>query len=795
MNRTLRRVAIGLGIFAAVLLVVATGGFLWLRTSLPMTNGTIALPGLTAPVKVVRNRDGVPHIAAQHADDAYFALGFVHAQDRLWQMEVTRRLGAGRLSEVFGARTLPVDRFVRTFGLYRLAEAQAAAMPKPQRAALDAYVQGVNAFLENRTGALPPEFVALRHTPEPWRAADSIVWSRIMAMRLSRNWRTELLRLRLSEKLTPAQIESLWPEPPNGTPITLGDKKRSAGLPLDRLWQSLPEELAPVDASNAWVLNGNRTATGKPILANDPHLGFSAPVLWYLVRMEAPGLSLTGVTVPGVPLLILGHNSRIAWGMTTTGGDVEDLYLERIDPTDPSRYMTPDGPKPFELREEIIRVKSEDPVALTVRSTRHGPVIDEIVPGAEPEPDLTHVLALASPAFRPDDTTAQALFKINNATSWADFLKAARAFQSPQQNLFFADIKGDIGMIAPGRIPIRSQRDGRTVADGEKAADDWLGFIPFEALPKAHNPSAGIIINANNPLVGPNYPYSITRDWDKGHRAERLVEVLKEADGVTLDDTAALQQDIVSPAARRLLGMLLRAEPNGSDAAAAMALLRSWDHRMSRDRPEPLIYATWMRRLMAALVKDELGDLFDPYNRPRPDFIVSVLTGASQWCDDVTTDAAETCDQRVAQALDDALADLRAKHGADITAWRWGTVHRAVFAHRLFTYVPVLRGLTDISIETDGGDHSVNRGQTSNHDGNPFAHTHGAGYRAVYDLADLDRSRFIIATGQSGNPLSPHYRDQLDRWRRGDFMHLPAKAPDRDEDTAVLVLKPATARR
>ena len=795
MTRTFRRIGLGFAILAAIVLVTAIGGFLWLRTSLPMTSGSVALPGLTAPVNVTRSADGVPHIAAQHADDAYFALGFVHAQDRLWQMEVTRRLGAGRLSEIFGARTLPVDRFVRTFGLYQLAEAQAAAMPKPQRSALDAYVKGVNAFLETRTGALPPEFVALRHQPEPWRAADSIVWSRIMAMRLSRNWRMELLRLRLSETLTPAQIEALWPEPPNGTPITLGDKKRSASLPLDRLWQALPDELAPVDASNAWVLHGSRTKTGKPILANDPHLGFSAPVLWYLVRMEAPGLSLAGATVPGVPLLILGHNGHIAWGMTTTGGDVEDLYLERLDPDDPSRYMTPDGPKPFATRTETIRVKSEDPVTLTVRSTRHGPVIDEIVPGAGLEPDRTHVLALASPAFRRDDTTAQALFKINRAKSWADFIAAARAFQSPQQNLFYADVEGNIGMIAPGRIPIRTQRDGRTAADGEKATDDWSGFIPFEALPQAHNPSIGMIVNANNPLVGPNYPYSITRDWDKGHRAQRLVEVLNDADRVTLDDTTALQQDIVSPAARSLLRMLLKAKSNDPDAAAAMTLLRNWDHRMVRDRPEPLIYATWMRHLMAALVKDELGPLFDSYNRPRPDFVVSVLSGASQWCDDVATDATETCEQRIALALDNALAELRDRHGNDMTAWRWGAAHRAVFAHRLFTYVPVLRRLTDITIETDGGDHSVNRGQTSNRKGNPFAHTHGAGYRAVYDLADLDRSRFIIATGQSGNPLSPHYRDQLDRWRRGAFVHLPTKAPANGTDSAVLVLKPAALPR
>lgn len=788
----LRKAVIGLCVFAALLLIAGGAGFLWLRTSLPETSGTVALEGLTAPVEVTRTQDGVPHIVAKHTDDTYFALGFVHAQDRLWQMEMTRRLGAGRLSEIFGARTLPIDRFVRTFGLYRLAEAQVAAMKMPERAALDAYVKGVNAFLEMHTGALPPEFVLLRHTPEPWRAADSIVWSRIMAMRLARNWRTELLRLRLSHKLTPTQIEGMWPEPPNGTPITLAPEQRSAGLPLDALWRALPSELAPVDASNAWVVHGSRTATGKPILANDPHLGFGAPILWYLARLEAPGLSLTGATVPGVPLLVLGHNGSIAWGMTTTGGDVEDLYLERIDPADPARYLTPEGPRPFDIRTETIRVKSEAPVTLTVRATRHGPVINDILSDHSKTTEPTHVLALASPVFRRDDTTAQALLKINRAKTWPAFLAAARSFHSPQQNLFYADITGNIGMIAPGRIPIRAQGDGRTPASGEEAAHDWQGFIPVEALPKAHNPSNGMIVNANNPLVGTNYPYSITRDWDKGHRATRLVEVLRGAERVTVDDTARLQLDVLSPAARALLPLLLKATSSTSDRASALDLLRGWDYRMHQDRPEPLIYAVWIRHLMATLVKDELDDLFDDYNRPRPDFIASVLTSQPQWCDDVSTERQETCSERIAGALDLALAEIRAQHGPDNAAWRWGAAHQAIFAHRVFTHLPVLNRLTDIQVPTDGSDHTVNRGQTSNHNGNPFAHTHGAGFRAIYDLADLNRSRFIIATGQSGNPMSPHYRDQFDRWRSGGFIQLPAEAnAARRKPGNRLVLKPA----
>jgi penicillin amidase len=787
-RRIVRYLLAAIGGLLCLLAVAGVAGWLWLRTSLPTTGGTVALDGARAAVEILRDKNGVPHIFAANAEDAYLALGYVHAQDRLWQMEMMRRLGAGRLSEVVGAATLGLDRYSRTFGLYRLAEAQVERLQPTERALLDAYARGVNAYLDTRTGALPPEFVLLRHAPEPWRPADSLVWAKIMAMQLSRNWQTELLRWRMSKRLTQEQIRELWPEDDRGAPITLTDRVRAASLPLDGLARAIPGAFTSADASNAWVVDGARSATGKPVLANDPHLGLGAPILWYLAHVEAPGVSLTGATVPGVPLLILGHNSRIAWGMTTTGGDIEDLYLEDLDPADPGRYRTPDGPKPFRVRTEEIRVKGGEPVVLEVRETRHGPVITDLV---RETGNPTQVIALASTALRPEDDTARALFGINRAGDWSSFVDAAKHFDSPQQNLFFADNAGDIGLIAPARLPVRRNGNGLAPVPGADDAHAWTGFVPFDALPKTRNPPTGRIVNANNRLVGPQYPYDITQDWDTSWRAIRIEETLATRAQHGVEDAAALQMDTLSTAARALVPLLLAAAPGSPRAAAAMALMRKWDYRMQRDRPEPLIYAAWLRHLMQAIAADELGPLYDDYGRSRPGFVVAVLTRNRHWCDDVTTPDKEDCNARIALALDRALDDIAQRQGEDIARWRWGDAHRAALVNRVLTHVPLAGRFANLDVATDGGNDTVNRGLMAESGANPFAHAHGAGFRAVYDLADLARSGFVIATGQSGNPLSPHYGDMVERWRDGRHVTIATdKETARQRAVSTLTLMP-----
>ena len=790
---------LGIGFLALVVLAIAVGivGWFWLKTSLPQTEGAVETAAVGADTEIIRDDNGVPHIFAKSAEDAYAALGYVHAQDRLWQMETMRRLGAGRLSEIFGSATVHVDRYSRTFSLYRLAEIQVERMTDDERAVLDSYARGVNAYLETHRGALPPEFVLLRHRPEPWQPADSLVWAKIMAMKLSMNWRRELLRWRLSKRLTPTEIRELWLNHDVDVPVAISDRLRASLLPLDRLALAVPDAFSSLDASNAWVLDGRLTGTGKPILANDPHLALDAPVIWYLVHMQAPGLSLTGATAPGVPLLILGHNGHIAWGMTTTGGDVEDLFIEDIDPENPDRYLTPKGPMEFGYREEVINVRNADPVTVRIRETRHGPVISDILQDDDTENPAfasKHVIALATTVLDPEDDTARALLKINRATDWTSFLEATRDFGTPQQNLFFADTAGDIGLIAPARIPIRRSGDGFMPVSGADGKHDWTGIIPFEELPRTHNPPIGYIANANNQLVDDSYPHFITGDWDSSWRGKRLEEALYGTSGHTLDDSSKLLMDNLSTAARRVTPLLLAAPANSARAERAKALLGKWDYKMERDRPEPLIYATWLKELMKEITSEKLGPMLRDFRRVSADFVIAVLTRNQHWCTGGDKDKAttESCNERIATALDKALAHIAQTQGDDIAAWRWGAAHRATFVHQLFSRIPVIDRLTETGIETDGGDYTLNRGQTAGFGEDPHRHVHGSGYRGVYDLSNLAQSRFTIATGQSGNPLSPHYRDQLIRWRDGgSFQIATTIEAARARATRTLVLRPA----
>ena len=600
-----------------------------------------------------------------------------------------------------------------------------------------------------------------------------------------------------AKKLPPKLLDELWPEDPPGAPITLADATFGTGPVLDAVRGSLVTPLAADSGSNGWIVNGSLTGTGKPILANDPHLRFGAPILWYLARIEAPGLTLTGVTAPGVPFTILGHNGSIAWGITNAGGDVEDLFLETVDPDDPRNYLTPDGPRPFVMRQEEIRVKGGRTVSITVRETRRGPVISDVRKDAACVADASLVVALATPALRTDDRTIEALFAINRAQNWEDFRTAAASFHTPQQNLFFAASDGDIGFIAAGRIPIRKAGDGRMPVPGAGGEYDWVGFIPVEELPQAHNPPSGRIVNANNRIVGDGYPYLITRDWALPYRAERITEVLEGQARHGVGDSQDLQRDILSTPARGLLPLMLRATPTSERGRQAVKLLSGWNFEMRRERPEPLLYTAWLRRLVVALAEDEIGEaLLADYMglvfRPDPRFVETVLTRHRHWCDDIGTPMAESCEEQLAVALDRALDEITATLGADIHAWRWGALHQATFTHRVLTHVPVIAWLADLSIESDGGDHTVNNGKTRR-DKSPdnFSHTNGSSYRAIYDLSDLDNSRFMIVTGQSGNFVSPHYRDLLRRWRDVRYIRIAgARDEVADKGIGTLLLVP-----
>ncbi|HEX6141118.1 MAG TPA: penicillin acylase family protein [Geminicoccaceae bacterium] len=765
----------GLGLLALALLVVA-GGWFALRSSLPRYAGTLEVKGLAAPAVIHRDAYAIPRIEAASLADATFAQGFAHAQERLFQMEFQRRLGAGRLSEVVGPETLGLDRFMRTLGFYRLAEAALQHVEPETRRWLDAYAAGVNAFLETREGLLPPEFLLLRHTAvEPWSPADSLVWIKLMALDLSGNWRSEVLRVQLQDRLSPAQIEDLWPDGPEDAPVTLA---LDAGL-REKLAAALPFLPPPGNGSNGWALAASRTRTGAALLANDPHLGMQAPGTWYLLRLDAPGFNLAGASLPGVPGIVLGHNGRIAWGLTTTGSDVQDLFIERLDPEDPGRYLTPEGSAAFEVRDEVIEVRDGAPVVLRVRATRHGPVISDLGGAEAALLAQDEVAALAWPALDPDDTTLQGLFKVMRADGWASFIDALRDVVAPQQNVFYADREGRIGLYVPGRVPVRRAGDGRVPVPGWTGAYDWTGWIPFGDLPHSLDPPTGELINANNQVVPDDYPYLLTTHWEASYRARRIGELIA-GDEHDLARSAAVQADVLSMLARELLPRMLAAPAASERARAALERLRGWDLRMTIGAPEPLIFTAWYRQFTELAYRDELGGLLDSFGRARGRLVERTLAGSGGWCDDVGTAGTESCDDLLPAALDLALDELEARLGDDPDAWAWGEVHRAAMRHPIFRTLPVLGELFGIFPPVPGDGTTVNVAHPALRDGaERYASLHGPSFRGLYHLGAPDASRFMSATGQSGHPLSPHFDDLTPLWVAGDSLRL-ARMP-RDE--------------
>ena len=774
----------------ALLLLALGGGFLAVRTSLPTLDGTIAVAGLGAPVEVLREANGVPHIYAASVADAYFGLGFVHAQDRLWQLEARRRLGAGRLSEFLGPTSLDIDRFFRTLGLFRAAERGFAALDAEARAAYVAYAGGINAYLETRRGLLPLEFLIVRApAPTPWRPADSLVVLKLMAWDLGGSWRDELLRLRLSRRLTPEQIDELWPPYPADGPVALPPTRLTG---LDELWDRTPPGPAPGAGSNNWVVAGDRSETGWPLLANDPHLRLAAPGPFYLAHLSAPGLEVVGATLPGTPGVILGRNDRIAWGFTNTRPDTQDLFIERVDPSDPARYLVPGSTRAFAARREVIEVHGEDDVVIVVRETRHGPVLTDLQVRDSEAVDGAEVLALAWTALRDDDRTPQAAIAMGGARDWAGFVAALRDFHGPQQNIVYADIDGNIEFTAPARVPVRRSGDGWFPVPGWSGEFDWDGFVPYDALPRAFNPPSGLVVTANNKIVADGYPHFLTRDWRPPYRARRIATLL-EGRRHTQEGFRAIQADVVSLMAREMAPYLLAATPATATGRAAQALIRGWDGAMARDRPEPLIFSAWYRSLTRLIYADELGPLFDAAWGLRPLFVQGVLEGRyAGWCDDVTTESVEGCAELTSAALDRAMAALAETYGADPARWRWGTAHTAEHGHAVFQRVRPFKAWFGIRIANGGGPFTVDAASYDIGDPlRPFAQNHGPAFRAVYDLAEFDRSLFVTATGQSGNPLSPHYRDFVERWRDHRPFTIPTTRGAVDAArTARLILAP-----
>jgi penicillin G amidase len=770
-----------LGVIAIALVLLAAAGWLHLRRSLPQLDGEVFARGLGAPVEIVRDVEGVPHIFAKHESDAWFAIGYAHAQDRLWQMEFQRRVAQGRLAEFIGERAFDTDRLMRTLGLARAAERAVENTDAATRAQLEAYAAGVNAFLA-ADPVLPIEFQVFRITPEPWKPSDSVGWLYVMAWDLSGNWRTELGRLRYASKLGRERANELIPPYPGDTAAPLPDFKALYAelVPQANALLALSPPTEEAIGSNSWVVSGAHTETGKPLLANDPHLGLQAPALWYLAHLSWPSANVVGGTLPGLPFVVLGRNDHVAWTMTTTNSDTQDLFVEKLAPGDPASYLTPQGKAPFEMREEVISVRGEQR-RIEVRSTRHGPVLSDAIRNVKEATPAGHVLALAWAALDPGNAAARAGFALNRARDRAELLAALRDFHAPHQNVVFATSEGHIGFVAPAIVPVRAADNeamGRVPVPGWIAKYDWQGVMPFEEMPAIHDPPSGTIVTANHKITPPGYRPFLSVDWFLPFRAERIEEMLASQPKHSLDSFGRMQADTVSRLARELLAVALAAKPEREEGRQAQAMLAQWKGDMAVDDPAPLVFMAWYRELTRLVYADELDALFKESWDQRAGFMIPVMKGEGgyeRWCDDVRTPAKETCDLLAARAFDFAAIDLLQRFGKP-ARWRWGGAHHAAGDHRPLGFFPLVSQLFNVSPETPGDSFTVNVGHmTIRDEKRPFANKHAASLRAIYDFADLDRSRFMQSTGQSGNVLSPWYASFAERWARVEYITIPTR--------------------
>ncbi len=766
--------------------------------SLPDYNADYAVAGIEAPVEIVRDNYAIPHIFGGTDHDTLYGLGFVHAQDRLWQMTMLRRAAQGRLSELFGAETLATDELLRALGLYTYAvEAEKLQTPEV-KAELQAYADGVNAWLrvvnEQALGRGAPEFFLFTKQIEPWTPADSIAVLKLMALDLTDAGRREVRRAKLALRLPPARLDDILPQAPK----TVLDLPEFSWLrePSDHEivtvepdWNPLSplKPLGLAGASNAFAADGSRTASGRPLLASDPHLALSAPSIWYLARLELDGGGAIGATIPGLPGVLVGRNTAIGWGLTASYLDDQDFYIEKLNPENPDEYLTPDGYAAFEITDTIIGIKGAPGVTRHLRRSRHGPVIPAPYFRLGPIIPSGHVAALSWTALSSEDRGIEMVLNMMRARSVDEARAVAPLLRAPALNLVVAD--GDMVAIQTmGRAPDRQRShvgEGSIPAAGWLKGNDWLGLLPFEDNPVSVAPVGGIVVNTNNRVSDAPYPAHWTHDWGDTQRIVRAERLLNGREFHTLDSFIEIQTDIVSQPARTLLPLVGRdlwytgaPAERGTHAERrqiALEALAAWNGEMSEHSFEPLVYVTWMRALHRRLVVDEIGALEGEFSRPDPLFLERVfrdIDGAATWCDVKPSTAIETCSEMASLALDDALIELEERFGPRIDAWRWGAAHQALHKHQVLGDIPVLQWIVNIVQDTAGGDFTLMAGLTPGRGPNPYQNVHGAAYRGVYDFSDPDNSVFIISTGQSGHPLSQHYDDLSLLWRRGEYITM-----------------------
>lgn len=774
--------------------------YYFLERSVPDYNARYQIEGLNGPVEILRNSNNVPHILGDSDQDVYFALGFAHAQDRLWQMTLMRRTAQGRLSEIFGARTVKIDETMRRYDLYTYAQQAVALQDEPTKIALDAYARGVNQWIEevNRgaRGRGAPELFFFSNEIAAWSPADSLVILKLMALQMSGQMQDEVLRARVSMLLSPQRLKDVLPDPVGSAVTALPSYASLIDGPLPNAYASIPMSTDPLSpfqpigmsgASNAWAAEPRRSAAGGSLLANDPHLPFQAPVLWYLARLQLQSGGVIGATIPGVPAVLIGRSESLGWGLTSSYADDQDIVMEKVNPANPEEYETATGPQPFTSRRSIITVKGGRPLTITLRWSQSGPIFPDSHMNLGAVTPAGHVPALQWTALTAEDRSMTAAIRLMQAKSVDEALEAGSLYVAPSQNLMLAD-QSRVAMQVIGALPERNAlhpTQGRMPALGTNPASRWLGIKPYADNPRFDHPDSGILGNTNNKTVDAPFPDNLSFNWGDTQRIERWLTLMKTREVHTRESFIEAQLDTVSPAARMMLP-LVGADLwfTGAPAAAgtpehlrqrALDMLAKWNGEMNEHLPEPLIYMAWLRALNHRLIADELGVLADEFTHVDPVFIDRVFRntdGAGVWCDVIQSAPIETCSDIARMALDEALIELGQSYGRTPESWRWGDAHQARQDHAVLGRMPFLGWFVNIRQSTSGGDYTLMRGRTIGTGPNPYLNVHGAGYRGVYDFADPDSSVFIISTGQSGHPLSRHYDDLGERWRRGEYVPM-----------------------
>ena len=769
--------------------------FLFTATNLPRASGqqtsipeprSIELPGLQEHVTVRRDERGIPYIEARSDHDLYLAQGYITASDRLWQMDLFRRTARGELAEVLGNNALEEDKRHRTFGFAQTAEAEAVQATPQARALLEAYAQGVNAYIASLDAkALPPEFQILQYKPRPWTPADSLIVVKLFFETLSTTWRLDVMREALAD-LPAEKMAALLPEisPLDVLVVGKDTKQGSASADLrNRLsksneafsadvLQTLAQDEAvqarslqriglfaeALAASNNWVVSGKHTASGKPLLANDPHLAPSAPPIWYMVHLTAPGVRVAGVCAAGLPGVVIGHNDHIAWGFTNVGPDVQDLYVEKLDPDNPQRYMTPSGWRDVEVRHEQIKLRknftetSTDTVNLDVKVTRHGPVVFE--KGGKP-------YALRWTALDPKLNDAAGLYSLNRARNWKEFTEAVRRYTGATQNMVYVDVDSHIGYYAAGLIPVRKSGDGSLPYDGSTDAGEWSGFIPFEELPHLFDPPSGIIVTANQRIVGTDYPYFLTHSWAPPYRARRILDLLQKKEKMTADDFREVQGDVYSIAGvafARAASKILRGQLTSTrddKLREAISSFDRWDGRLNLDSKVAPVVAqmriAFRTRIINAALGAERAKTFGWAN-----FDTTLDKIITEQPEDWLPKELKSYPDLLRACYEDARLALTKSMGADESQWTWGNMVKARFPHLLAIAPLVGSQFTSAARPQIGTPLLV--GATVNV-GAPVS------MRLIADPSDWDKTQQGITLGESGLPSNPHWSDQLADWR------------------------------